>query len=89
MVRKIDSMEITTRLAAQKKYGDKYIGMVFIERNPADFENDRGYVLYLMDAEDEQFQIPRETEDGRYISTMPGHAFNDGVFRVGGGCLGY
>ena len=88
MIRKIDSEELTTRIAAQKKYSNNYIGMVFIEQNPADFENDRGYVLYLMETEEEQFQIPRETEDGRYISIMSGHGPFLGGLRMGAAEIG-
>ena len=86
MIQKIDSKELTTRLAARKKYGPHYIGMVFIEQKPTDFDNEMGYVLYVMDTEEEQFEIPRETDDGRYISTMPGHSV--GGLRMGAAEIG-
>jgi len=81
MVRKIDEKEILTRLAARKKYEAHYIGMVLTEQKPKDFDNEKGYVVYITDSYDEQFEIPRKTDDGHYISTMPGYA-------VGGTQLG-
>ena len=81
MVRKINEKEIITRLEARKKYDKHYIGMALTEQKPRDFDNEKGYAIYITDTYEEQFEIPRKTEDGRFISTMPGHA-------VGGTQLG-
>ena len=81
MVQRIDSRELTTRLAAKKRYRNYYIGFVTSEQNMSDPDNEEGYVAYVADSEDEQYQIPRDTEDGQYISIMTGHSV--GGTRIG------
>jgi hypothetical protein len=70
----IDDKEIMTCREAMEKYDKYYIGFVTTERNYDDPDNEKGYVVCIMDAYDEGFTIPRKTSDGRFISIMSGYA---------------
>ena len=85
MVRKISNKEILTCVAARKKYGQNYIGMVITEQKMTDPDNSQGYVLYVMDKYEEQFEIPRWLDDKTFVSTMPGMAV--GGTEIGGVCF--
>jgi hypothetical protein len=83
MVKKIEDKIIMTSIEARRKYEKYYIGFVSIEQRMADPDNERGYVAYLADTEDEAYEaIPRFTEEGIYIGIEPGHAV--GGIRLGG-----
>ena len=72
MIRKITDKKIITSVEAREKYEKNYIGMVMTEEKMHDPDNALGYVLYVMDEYEEQFQIPRWLDDKTFISTMPG-----------------
>jgi hypothetical protein len=51
----------------------------------ADPDNEKGYVVCVMDSYDEGFGIERKTENGDFIAVMPGYAVG-GTF-IGGVCF--
>ena len=85
MIKKLSEKEILTRIAARKKYERHYIGMVITEQKLKDPDNSLGYVLYLMDKYDEQFEIPRWLDEETFVATMPGMAV--GGTEIGGVCF--
>ena len=82
MIRKITDKEILTTVAARRKYEKNYIGMVMTEEKMHDPDNALGYVLYVMDEYEEQFQIPRWLDDETFVSTLTGMAV--GGMEIGG-----
>jgi hypothetical protein len=58
-----------------EKYANYYIGFVITEENIIDPDNEKGYVVFIMDSYDEGYTLPRRTNDGSFISVMPGYAF--------------
>ena len=64
------------------KYRKYYFGFIETEQNLSDPNSSLGYVVCIMDTRKEGFTIPRETEDGTFISTMPGYAV--GGIELGG-----
>ena len=82
MIRKITDKEILTSVEAREKYEKNYIGMVITEQKLHDPDNSRGYVLFVMDEYEEQFQIPRWLDDNTFVTTMTGMAV--GGLEIGG-----
>ena len=72
MIRRITDKEFLTRAEARKKYEQNYIGMVITEQKLHDPDNSQGYVLYVMDTYEEQFEIPRWLDNDTFVATMPG-----------------
>ena len=74
MVTILDNKEITTCREAMIRYENHYIGFVVTEQNFTDPDNEKGYVVCIMDSYEEGFSIPRRTDDGQFITVMPGYA---------------
>ena len=72
MVRNVSSKEIMTRSAAKKKYTKYYIGMVITDEKLHDTDNAMGYVAYLLDKYEEQYNIPSILENVNYVSYING-----------------
>jgi len=73
MLTVINDKTIMTRLEAKKKYETNYIGFVITDdKDDYDPDNTLGYVTHIVDSYLEQFNIPRYTTDGMYISKMSG-----------------
>ena len=82
MITKLDTKELMTREEAFMKYAKHYFGMAVTKQDLNNPYNDLGYVIYLMDTREETFKIQRKTDEGLYISTMPGYAV--GGTEIGG-----
>ena len=74
MVRNIADRKIVTCREAMEKYEKYYIGFVTTEDNVTDPDNEKGYVVCIMDTYDEGYTFSRETDEGQFISIMPGYA---------------
>jgi len=73
-VKKIDDQEIITTREAKEKYKQYHIGFVITEPKIEDPDNEKGYVVCILDSYNEGFTIPRKTDDGAFISIMPGYS---------------
>ena len=82
MIQKIDDKTIMTTSEARKKYSAYFLGFVTTERNMEDHDNEKGYVLFLMDTYNEGYDIPRFLEDGEFVAVLPGYAV--GGIELGG-----
>ena len=56
--------------------------MVITEEKMHDPDNALGYVLYVMDKREEQYEIPRWLDDETFVATMPG--MDAGGTEIGG-----
>ena len=74
MVKKIDKKVVMTCREAMEKYAKYYIGFVTTEENYTDPDNEKGYVVCIMDTYDESYTFPRSTDEGQFISVMPGYS---------------
>jgi len=74
MVKKVDKKEIMTSRQAKEQYREFHIGFVTTEQNMTDPDNEKGYVVCIMDSYDEGYNIPRRTDNGDFISIMSGYA---------------
>ena len=79
MVRFVNDENEMTTLEARKKYMGFYIG--FVGATPddpkEDFDKKPGKVLYTADTYNEQYKIPVETDDGKWISILYGYGLKD------------
>ena len=84
-VKKIDEKEIITTREAKEKYEKHHMGFVVTEPKIEDPDNEKGYVVCLLDSYDEGFKISRKTGDGKFISILSGYAV--GGTEIGGVCF--
>ena len=81
-VKIISDKTIMTTREARKKYRTYHIGFVSTEKNLQNPDNEKGYVVCIMDTYEEGFEIERKTEDGKFISVLSGYAV--GGTEIGG-----
>ena len=73
-VKNIDDKEIMTTHEVREKYKKYHIGFATTEKNLVNTDNEKGYVVCVMDSYDEGFEIQRKTDDGKFISILSGYA---------------
>ena len=79
MLRKIETRELMTRKEARKKDRNNHIYMEIVETDDLSFDNDLGYVLYILDKEkDKRLVTPDLFDEDKVISSMPGYAYEPG-----------
>ena len=74
MVKFIDSKDEITELEARKLYKGLFIGFLTTKRvdDKRGTDNWLGRVLYTADTYVEKSEIPARTEDGEFITILPG-----------------